>query len=231
MTKNFSCFVTGTDTGVGKTLITAALLHALAKTGLRVTGMKPIAAGAELIDGELWNEDVAMLAAASNTNLPRELTTPYLLREPAAPHIAAQLEHVSLDMQHLLDCYQQIAQQSDCVIVEGVGGFCVPINDDVDTADLAVQLGLDVVMVVGLRLGCINHALLTAEAIKARGLNLVGWVANQIDVNMSHQQANLQALEQRLSAPLIGVVPWMAAVSAQVAADKIDISRIKNWQS
>ena len=108
-----------------------------------------------------------------------------------------------------------------------VGGFCVPINDDVDTADLAVQLGLDVVMVVGLRLGCINHALLTAEAIKARGLNLVGWVANQIDVNMSHQQANLQALEQRLSAPLIGVVPWMAAVSAQVAADKIDISRIK----
>jgi dethiobiotin synthetase len=231
MTKNFSCFVTGTDTGVGKTLITAALLHALAKTGLRVTGMKPIAAGAELIDGELWNEDVAMLAAASNTNLPRELTTPYLLREPAAPHIAAQLEHVSLDMQHLLDCYQQIAQQSDCVIVEGVGGFCVPINDDVDTADLAVQLGLDVVMVVGLRLGCINHALLTAEAIKARGLNLVGWVANQIDVSMSHQQSNLQALEQRLSAPLIGVVPWMAAVSAQVAADKIDVSRIKNWQS
>ncbi len=174
MTKNFSCFVTGTDTGVGKTLITAALLHALAKTGLRVTGMKPIAAGAELIDGELWNEDVAMLAAASNTNLPRELTTPYLLREPAAPHIAAQLEHVSLDMQHLLDCYQHIAQQSDCVIVEGVGGFCVPINDDVDTADLAVQLGLDVVIVVGLRLGCINHALLTEEAIKARGLNLVG---------------------------------------------------------
>ena len=228
MTKKSSYFVTGTDTGVGKTLVSAALLHALAKTGLRVTGMKPIAAGAELIDGELWNEDVAMLAVASNTNLPRELTTPYLLSEPAAPHIAAQLEHVSLDIQRLLDCYQQIVQQSDCVIVEGVGGFCVPINDDVDTADLAVKLGLDVVMVVGLRLGCINHALLTAEAIKARGLNLVGWVANQIDVNMSNQQANLQALEQRLSAPLIGVVPWMAAVSAQVAADKIDISRIKN---
>lgn len=227
MTNKSSYFVTGTDTGVGKTLVTAALLHAFAKTGLRVTGMKPIAAGAELIDGELWNEDVAMLSAASNTNLPRELTTTYLLREPAAPHIAAQLEHVSLDMQQLLDCYQQIAQQSDCVIVEGVGGFCVPINDEVDTADLAVQLGLDVVMVVGLRLGCINHALLTAEAIKARGLNLVGWVANQIDVNMSHQQANLQALEQRLPAPLIGVVPWMAAVSAQVAADKIDITRIK----
>ena len=231
MTKNSSYFVTGTDTGVGKTLITAALLHALAKTGLRVTGMKPIAAGAELIDGELWNEDVAMLAAASNTKLPRELTTPYLLREPAAPHIAAQLEHVPLDMQHLLDCYQKIAQQSDCVIVEGVGGFCVPINDACDTADLAVQLGLDVIMVVGLRLGCINHALLTAEAIKARGLNLVGWVANQIDINMSHQEANLQTLEQRLPAPLIGVVPWMAAVSAQVAADKIDMSRIKNWQS
>ena len=227
MTKNSSYFVTGTDTGVGKTLVTAALLHALAKTGLRVTGMKPIAAGAELIDGALWNEDVAMLAAASNTNLPRELTTPYLLREPAAPHIAAQLEHVSLDMQYLLDCYRQIAQQSDCVIVEGVGGFCVPINDACDTADLAVQLSLDVIIVVGLRLGCINHALLTAEAIQARGLNLVGWVANQIDINMSHQEANLQTLEQKLPAPLIGVVPWMEAVSAEVAADKIDMSRIK----
>lgn len=228
MTKKSSYFVTGTDTGVGKTLVSAALLHALAKTGMRVTGMKPIAAGAELINGALWNEDVAMLAAESNTNLLRELTTPYLLREPAAPHIAAQLENVSLDLQHVLDCYQQIALQSDCVIVEGVGGFCVPINDDVDTADLAVQLGLDVVMVVGLRLGCINHALLTAEAIKARGLNLVGWVANQIDINMSHQEANLETLVQKISGPLIGVVPWMEVVSVQVAADKIDISRIKN---
>ena len=134
MTNKSSYFVTGTDTGVGKTLITVAILHALAKTGLRVTGMKPIAAGAELIDGELWNEDVAMLAAASNTNLPRELTTPYLLREPAAPNIAAQLEHVTLDMQHLLDCYQQIAQQSDCVIVEGVGGGDVGVGGGAERA-------------------------------------------------------------------------------------------------
>ena len=229
MTLKFSCFVTGTDTGVGKTLISAALLHALGRAGLSATGVKPIAAGTELINGEWFNEDVAMLAAHSGTQLPRELTTPYLLREPAAPHIAAALEHVQIDPARLLLAYQQVAQMTEAVVVEGVGGFRVPLNDQVDTADLAEQLGLDMILVVGLRLGCINHALLTAEAITSRGLRIAGWVANQIDINMPHQQANLQALRERLTAPLIGVVPWMAMPGAVAAADYLDCSMLDTW--
>ena len=229
MTLKFSCFVTGTDTGVGKTLISAAILHALGRAGLSATGVKPVAAGTEMRNGELINEDVLMLAAQSGCRLPRELTTPYLLREPAAPHIAAALEHVQIDPAKLLLAYQQVAQMAQAIVVEGVGGFRVPLNDQVDTADLAEQLGLDMILVVGLRLGCINHALLTAEAIASRGLRIAGWVANQIDINMPHQEANLQALRQRLSAPLIGVVPWMAVPGAVAAADYLDCSLLNTW--
>jgi dethiobiotin synthetase len=229
MSLQFSCFVTGTDTGVGKTLVTAALLHALNRAGLPATGVKPVAAGTVLIDGVMVNDDVAFLAAESGTSLPRELTTPYLLHEAAAPHIAAALEHVEIDAAHLLRCYQQVTQLTDAVVVEGVGGFRVPLNAQVDTADLAAQLDLDLILVVGLRLGCINHALLTAEAIAARGLRLVGWVANQIDVTMPHQEANLLALQARLPAPLLGVLPWMAVPSAAAAADCLDFSRLPTW--
>ena len=229
MSLKFSCFITGTDTGIGKTLVSSALLHALTRTGLQSTGMKPIAAGVELIHGELQNEDVVSLAAESSMMLPRELTTPYLLREAAAPHIAAALEQVQIEPAHLLRCYEQVAQQSEAVVVEGVGGFRVPLTDTFDTADLAAQLQLDIILVVGLRLGCINHALLTAEAIAARGLHLAGWVANQIDVTMPHQEANLQALRDRLPAPLLGVLPWMAVPSAAAAAGCLDFSLLPAW--
>ena len=175
------------------------------------------------------NDDVALLAAESGTSLPRELTTPYLLHEAAAPHIAAALEQVEIDAAHLLRCYQQVAQLTDAVVVEGVGGFRVPLSVQVDTADLAAQLDLDLILVVGLRLGCINHALLTAEAIAARGLRLAGWVANQIDVTMPHQEANLLALQARLPAPLLGVLPWMAVPSVSAAADCLDFSRLPTW--
>ncbi|MEY3263163.1 MAG: dethiobiotin synthase, partial [Pseudomonadota bacterium] len=127
MSLQFSCFITGTDTGVGKTLVTAALLHALNRAGLPATGVKPVAAGTVLIDGVMVNDDVALLAAESGTSLPRELTTPYLLHEAAAPHIAAALEHVEIDAAHLLRCYQQVTQLTDAVVVEGVGGFRVPL--------------------------------------------------------------------------------------------------------
>ena len=231
MSLRFSCFITGTDTGVGKTLVAAAFLHALNRAGLPATGVKPVAAGTVLIDGVMVNDDVALLAAESGTSLPRELTTPYLLHEAAAPHIAAALEQVEIDAAHLLRCYQQVAQLTDAVVVEGVGGFRVPLSVQVDTADLAAQLDLDLILVVGLRLGCINHALLTAEAIAARGLRLAGWVANQIDVTMPHQEANLLALEARLPAPLLGVLPWMAVPSVSAAADCLDFSRLPTWPS
>ena len=229
MSAVFSCFITGTDTGVGKTLISAAFLHALSRQGVKAAGMKPVAAGAELREGVLWNEDVALLKSEASVELPDTLIVPCLFREAAAPHVAAALEGRTIDAAHLLQSYQQIAQQADAVVVEGVGGFCVPLTDEVDTADIAARLGLDVILVVGLRLGCLNHALLTAQAIAARGLKLTGWVANQIDPAMPHQAANLEALESRLPAPLLGVVSWMSRPSAAVAAGHIDFSRLSHW--
>jgi len=229
MTLKFSCFITGTDTGVGKTLISAAMLNALGRLKLKAVGMKPVAAGTLLRDGVQWNEDVAMLAEQSTLALDTQLTTSYLLNEPCAPHVAAKLQDVTLDPSVLSRAYQQVATQAEAVVVEGVGGFRVPLTDDIDTADSAVGLGLDVIIVVGLRLGCLNHALLTAEAIAARGLRLSGWVANQIDPEMPHQTDNVQALQRRLSAPLLGVVPWMSVAAPAIAADVIDFSLLDAW--
>ncbi|MFM8245966.1 MAG: dethiobiotin synthase [Burkholderiaceae bacterium] len=229
MTLKFSCFVTGTDTGVGKTLISAALLNALGRLKLKAVGMKPVAAGTLLRDGVQWNEDVALLAEQSTLALDTQLTTSYLLNEPCAPHVAAKLQGIMLDRSVLSRAYQQVATQAEAVVVEGVGGFRVPLTDDFDTADFAVGLGLDVILVVGLRLGCLNHALLTAEAITARGLRLTGWVANQIDPEMPHQADNVQALQQRLSAPLLGLVPWMSVAAPAIAADVIDFSLLGAW--
>lgn len=228
-TPQFACFIAGTDTGVGKSLISAACLHVLGKAGLPAVGMKPLAAGAELREGELWNEDVALLASESTVPLPRRLTTSYLLREACAPHIAAQLENVRIDPAVLLDAYRQVAALAPAVVVEGVGGFRVPLTEDVDTADFSAALQLDVILVVGLRLGCLSHALLTAEAIAARGLRLAGWVANQIDPAMPHQADNVLALQRRLNAPLLGVVPWMEIPSPAQAAAAIDFSLLAGW--
>jgi len=222
-------FVTGTDTEIGKTLVSCAMLHALAQQGLRAAGMKPVAAGAELRDGVWHNEDVDRLAAAASIDLPVELSTPYLLRDAAAPHIAAQQEDVRIDAAHILACYKQIAARADAVVVEGVGGFRVPLSETFDTADLAQQLGLPVILVVGLRLGCLNHALLSAEAIAARGLKLAGWVANAADPGMRHSAANVDALKARLPAPLLGCVPRLPAASPAAAAAYLDFFVLPGW--
>ncbi len=145
------------------------------------------------------------------------------------PHVAAKLENVQIDPAVLVDAYRQVAAQAPAVVVEGVGGFRVPLTDDFDTADFSAALQLDVILVVGLRLGCLSHALLTAEAIAARGLRLAGWVANQIDPAMPHQADNVLALQDRLSAPLLGVVPWMAVPSPAQAAGAIDFSLLDRW--
>jgi dethiobiotin synthetase len=225
----FACFVTGTDTEIGKTLISAAILHKLVQHGQRACGMKPIAAGAEERDGELHNEDAAMLRAAGNVHLPQHITTPFLLREPCAPHIAAELEGVRIEPVPILTAYAEILGASDATVVEGVGGFCVPFSDDFDSADLAVQLGLPVILVVGLRLGCINHALLTAEAVISRGLVLAGWVANQVDPDMRFVDENVAALEQRMPAPLLGRVPRLDQPSAADAAAYIELAGVPGW--
>lgn len=216
--KPWSCFVTGTDTEIGKTLISSALIHAQAAAGVRVAGMKPIAAGAQWLDGAWHNEDVDALAAEVSCPLPTELTTPYLLQTPAAPHLAAAFEGVTIDSQKILASYREVRAQAQAVVVEGVGGFRVPLTETFDTADLAQQLALPVVLVVGLRLGCISMALLTAEAIASRGLHLAGWVANTADPGMTLLEGNVQALRERLSAPLLGVVPRLSQANAAAAA-------------
>lgn len=222
------CFVTGTDTGVGKTLVGSAMLSSLTVSGLRAVGMKPVAAGLDLIDGTWRNDDVERLQAAGNVEAPLALRCPYLLRAPMAPHLAAQNEGVRIALQPLLSAYAQLARQADAVIVEGVGGFRVPLADDFDSADLAVALGLPVVLVVGLRLGCLNHALLTAEAIRARGLVLAGWVGSAIDPRMLAFDDNLLTLRARLDAPLLGVVPHLASPEAALAARHLDLRALRS---
>ncbi len=231
MPPRFCCFVTGTDTEIGKTLVSSAILHKLVRSGRRACGMKPIAAGAEMIDGELHNEDADMLAAAGNVHLPSSITTPFMLREPAAPHIAAALEGVTIDPVPIIAAYAEIQAASDAVVVEGVGGFRVPFTDDFDSADLAAQLNLPVILVVGLRLGCISHALLSVEAIVARGLVLAGWVANTADPEMRFMQENIAALAQRIPAPLLGHVPRLEHPTAAAAADYIDLAGLPGWPS
>lgn len=199
-----SCFITGTDTEVGKTFVTCALLLALKQRGIRAIGMKPVAAGT---DERGRNDDVEALLAASSVRAARELVNPCLFAAPIAPHIAAQETGRPIDLAHIVGCFRQLEQQADAVLVEGVGGFCVPLGERVDAADLAEQLALPVILVVGMRLGCINHALLTQAAIAARGLKLVGWVANCIDPAMSRLTENRAALEARLAAPLLGTIP------------------------
>lgn len=217
-------FVTGTDTGMGKTLISCALLHGFAARGKRVAGMKPIAAGC---DAGGQNEDVLRLRAAGNVAVSCGQINPYCFQHAIAPHIAAQLADVTIQFSRIIKSYQVLAGQADVVIVEGVGGFRVPLNAQQDSADLVQELGLAVILVVGMRLGCLNHALLTVEAIAARGLTLAGWVANIIEADMMMSEENIAALQQRISAPLLGIVPYLQPADARVAAERLNLKLLE----
>lgn len=219
-------FVTGTDTGVGKTLVSAALLHAFAAQDLRVVGMKPVAAGCEWRDGQPYWEDVTQLQAASNVDAPLALRNPYRFDPPIAPHIAAAQAGTAIEMAILRQAYTDLQSHADKVIVEGAGGFYVPLNESETMADLARQLDLPVILVVAMRLGCINHALLTARAIAAEGLSLAGWVANQLDPHMQVMDDNLAGLQQRIAAPLLGILPYQHPVSAQQVSIRLQIAKL-----
>ncbi len=208
-------FITGTDTGVGKTFFSAALLHALASLGIRAAAMKPVAAGAEYRDGVWINEDVETLTRAAPVKASAQLMNPYLFREPIAPHVAADHKGVAIEIPRIAAALDELAGLSDCVVVEGVGGFRVPLGPEQDTADMAVRLGLPLILVVGMRLGCLNHALLTAEAIAARGLNLAAWVANRVDPCMAAYDENLLTLTKRLQVPLLAELPWLTSPDPQ----------------
>ncbi len=213
-----SYFITGTDTGIGKTLISCALLRHLITYGWSTVGMKPISAGCSRVDDVLVNEDVVALKAASSIQAPAELINPYLFEAAIAPHIAAEESDVRIELNKIGRAFVELSKLADVVIVEGVGGFLVPLNDCQNTAEMARMLNLPVILVVGMRLGCLNHALLTQDAITSRGLKLAGWVANCITPEMPRLEANIEALQKRLHAPLIATVPYM---------EKPDVSQIR----
>jgi dethiobiotin synthetase len=218
-------FVTGTDTGVGKTRCACALVHALRARGLRVAPMKPVAAGAISHRGTWANEDSLALAQAAGREAPAlEAITPVLLREPMAPHIAAAREGREILLEPLLEAHRLLASRWDFTVVEGVGGFHVPLGATLDARDLAVALGLPVVLVVGLRLGCLNHALLTAESVQRAGLRLAGWFANAIDPAMTAPDENVAALAERLPAPLLARLPFSPGADAAGLARLVDVA-------
>ena len=215
MAKGF--FVTGTDTNVGKTTVSCALLRAFSVEGYRAVGMKPIAAGYE--NGQ-W-QDVELLLAASNVNVTQKQINPYAFEAPISPHLAAQQENVTIDLSLINDYYRRLSMQADIVIVEGAGGFLVPLNDFQTGEDLAKILNLPVILVVGMRLGCLNHALLTARAISAAQLNFVGWIANCIQSPMVAMTENITTLEQRLQVPLLGILRFGEQTNGFTAVPKI----------
>jgi dethiobiotin synthetase len=221
-------FVTGTDTGAGKTLVTSALLHAAAQRGLRSLGLKPLASGSErAADGRLLNEDALALQQAASIKLPYEAVNMLSLEPAIAPHLAAEEQGLRLSAGELAaHCTGQAGHGHDLLLVEGAGGWRVPLNDTETFADLARLLGFPVILVVGMRLGCVNHALLTAEAIAADGLQLAGWVGSQIDPEMSRVEQNLHTLRARIAAPCIGFLPYRAGIGFGDAAQGLDLDRL-----
>jgi dethiobiotin synthetase len=219
-------FVTGTDTGVGKTLIACSLLRAFAARGFRVVGMKPVASGAATGGNGLVHDDVDRLIAAGNVAAPRDHVNPYCFAPPIAPHIAAAEAGTKIDLDHIGRCFIALTERADVVIVEGVGGFRVPLGPGADTAQLAAQLALPVVLVVAMRLGCLNHALLTAEAIAGRGLMLAGWVANHLDPRMAAADENVRALETLIGAPLLARIAFTAIPDPAVSAALLDTRKL-----
>lgn len=216
-----SFFVTGTDTGVGKTLVACALIEAFAARGDVVSGFKPVACGC---DDAGRNEDAVRLRAASRLPLTYGQINPYCFYQPVAPHLAARFGGVRIELGRIQTSFDELAGQSDRVIVEGAGGFLVPLNDKQSFADLAVMLGLPVILVVSIRLGCLNHALLTQQAIALAGLECAGWVANVQSESVPMLKENIEALQERLQAPLLGVVPYMAQPQVTDVAACLDVN-------
>jgi len=207
--KSHSLFVTGTDTGVGKTVIATALTRAFVAQGLRVAVMKPIASGSDPTSDGPRNSDALTLMAAANVPSPYELVNPYCFLPPISPHIAAREAGVRIDLPLLRSRFDSLAAAADCVIVEGAGGWLAPLSDSGFMADLAVALDLPVLVVVGLRLGCLNHALLTRESIAARGVAFAGWIANAIDPHFDRAADNLATLSAHLGGPPLAQVPFL----------------------
>ena len=224
MAKGF--FITGTDTDVGKTTVALGLMTALQQKGLTVAAMKPVSAGCMQTPQGLRNDDAVRLMQQASINLPYDLVNPYAFEASIAPHIAATDQNVHMNIDVIKQAYQQIAEQTDVVIVEGAGGWLVPFNATQTMADIASALQLDVIQVVGLRLGCLNHALLTSASIAAQGLTQVGWVANQFTDEMHNPSENIQSLQQRLPDVCLGVIPHLAQTQTNVITQYLNIDTL-----
>ena len=216
-----SFFVTGTDTGAGKTFASSTLLHALRGRGLRAVGMKPVASGCERTADGWRNEDALALLAASDPRPAYADLNPYALPEPLAPEIAAREAGVTLAMAPIVAAYQRLRAQADAVVVEGVGGWAAPLSASLDQVDLVRALRLPVVLVVGMRLGCLNHARLTTRAIRADGADLIGWIANEVDPDMARRDENFELLKVRIDAPCWGRLPHRLPVEPAALAGQM----------
>jgi dethiobiotin synthetase len=204
------------------------LLYAFSEKGKRVAGFKPVAAGCDERD---YNEDAKMLRAASSIQATYGQVNPYCFPHAIAPHLAARHAGARINFERILTSYRELAAQTDEVIVEGVGGFCVPLNEKQDSADLARQLGLPVILVVGMRLGCLNHALLTMRAIADFQLECAGWIANVLDADMPALQENIEALRERIAAPLLGVIPYQLQPGAGAMAASLNLGLLENKEA
>lgn len=207
-----SCFIVGTDTHIGKTYASVLLLnyltHHLQYKHLKIVGMKPIAVGTTVMNGNIVHEDVMQLRAASNTVVSPQLDNPILLNQAVSPHIAAVQSGIHIDLSYVVTCYQQLMQTVNIVIVEGAGGLYVPLSSTETGADLIRAFDIPIILVVGLRLGCLNHAHLTAQAIRYEGLSLIGWIANELEPNMHMQADNITYLQERLNVPLLAHISY-----------------------
>jgi len=217
-------FVTGTDTSCGKTEIALALMEALRRSGVVVLGMKPVASGCKPTPAGLRNQDARRLQAQGSHQIPYEQVNPYAFESPIAPHIAADQAGGRIELEVIVAAAEHLAARSDCLVVEGVGGWRVPLGPSLFASDLPLALELPVVLVSGFRLGCINHSLLTAESIRLSGARLAGWVANQIDPEMPVRDANLVTLATLIDAPCLGLVPWMPSPAPRQVAEHLDLT-------
>lgn len=214
-------FVTGTDTGIGKTRVSAGLLKAFTKLGCKTVGMKPVASGAAMTPEGLRNEDARLLQSTASERRPYELVNPYCFAPAIAPHLAAMDAGVEVNLDILRTAYAELCKAADTVVVEGVGGWQVPLSPMLELPDLARELDLPVILVVGMRLGCLNHAALTARALKTDGFTLAGWVANTIDPAFERPEANLATLEGELHAPLLGRLPYAPKAGVAAVAEEL----------
>jgi len=215
-------FITGTDTGVGKTWVTLALMRALQDKGKVVVGMKPVASGCTKIDEDLHNDDAVKILQQSSKRpsqtLDYKTVNPYAFEQAVAPHIAAGLAGVKIDIEKIADDFYLLKEGADCVLVEGIGGWCVPLGSEDMLADLVKRLDLQVILIIGLRLGCINHALSTVRAIQADGVNLCGWMTSQLDPDYAFLEETMMTLQARISAPLLGNLPHMEKFDLEILA-------------